>query len=347
MEGVGSDEVEDMDFCKEGGDSDREMQRDRDKNVVRDKERDLRRDKERDLVRDKERDKERDFTRDKERDELRDRLRDIARDEVRDLGLIERGDISVVAVGTPPPVLTVEKVMEVFKRIKSVSTPDINNKLAIPCKKPPVKDSSLFKQEYAEVKESLRKISGGLGKVSYQAEKERKTSAPFTWPASHTSPPTRTGGGGGDPSSEVPTMPIQAPVTSVAACYEVEIAKVTARIQALSNELVEREKKICTLEQKLAEKERSLRSYAKVNLDLKRRLQEAGTDAGVGGDEDDPSDDEIERRVASQGPKQKKFSDLGNYQKRVVSQQVVDTLRNVSDDRQIDPKQMTGYVLKR
>ena len=115
------------------------------------------------------------------------------------------GDIAGagVAYWTPPPILTVEKVMEVFKRIKNVNTPDINTKLAIPYKKPPLGDSSLFKHEYAELKQSLGKISGGLGKQAYQAEKKRQTSAPFSWP--HTSSPTRAragSGGGGDCAPE-------------------------------------------------------------------------------------------------------------------------------------------------
>ena len=79
----------------------------------------------------------------------------------------------------------------------------------------------------------------------------------------------------------------------------------------------------------------------KVNLDLKRELQEV---RGVGGEE---SDEEIERKVAQQGAKQKRFSALGNHQKRVVSQRVIDTLKDVSDSRQIEPKQMAGYILKR
>ena len=107
------------------------------------------------------------------------------------------------AYSTPPPVLTVEKVMEVFKRIKNVNTPDINTKLAIPYKKAPVGDSTLFKHQYAELKQSLGKISGGLGKQAYQAEKKRQTSAPFSWP--HTSSPTRAragSSGGGDCAPE-------------------------------------------------------------------------------------------------------------------------------------------------
>ena len=38
--------------------------------------------------------------------------------------------------------LTVEHVMEVFKRITSVNTPSVNSRLALPFKKRPVKESS-------------------------------------------------------------------------------------------------------------------------------------------------------------------------------------------------------------
>ena len=66
------------------------------------------------------------------------------------------------------PILSVEKVMGVFQRITSITTPTINSKLAIPYQKDLVKSSNKFKQEYEGVKSDLRKISGGLGKVAYQ-----------------------------------------------------------------------------------------------------------------------------------------------------------------------------------
>ena len=77
------------------------------------------------------------------------------------------------------PILSVEKVMGVFQRITSITTPTINSKLAIPYQKDLVKSSNKFKQEYEGVKSDLRKISGGLGKVAYQKEKERRKSLPF------------------------------------------------------------------------------------------------------------------------------------------------------------------------
>ena len=72
--------------------------------------------------------------------------------------------------------------MEVFKRISSVNTPEINSNLAIPFKKEPVNDSSKFKEEYSVAKNDLRKTTGGKGKGSYQEEKNRKLSLPFPWP---------------------------------------------------------------------------------------------------------------------------------------------------------------------
>ena len=44
-------------------------------------------------------------------------------------------------------------------------------------------------EEYSEVKSDLRKVSGGLGKEAYHAEKERRKSVPFSWP--NPSPPAR------------------------------------------------------------------------------------------------------------------------------------------------------------
>ena len=61
----------------------------------------------------------------------------------------------------------------------------------------------------------------------------------------------------------------------------------------------------------------------------------------------DEHDADIERRISRQGPKQKSFSDLGAKQKRKASQKVYDSLKEVSESRQIEPVQMTGYILKR
>ena len=98
---------------------------------------------------------------------------------------------SRVGEGSPYPVLTVEKVLETFKRISAIKTPDINSKLAIPFKKEPVGSSSKFKEEYLVVKNDIRKVSGGQGKEAYHAEKERRKSAPFSWPNPS---PSRQGG---------------------------------------------------------------------------------------------------------------------------------------------------------
>ena len=95
-------------------------------------------------------------------------------------------ETSRVGVGSPYPVLTAEKVLDTFKRISAIKIPEIDSKLAIPFNKQSVVSSVKFKEEYSEVKCNLRKMSGGLGKEAYQAEKERRKSEPFTWP--HSSP---------------------------------------------------------------------------------------------------------------------------------------------------------------
>ena len=138
------------------------------------------RDRARDVKRDKIRDLERDRLRDAKRDEERDMDRDFARDRNRDM---ERGGKEGQEGNFGDNVvLTVEKVLEVFDRIKNITTPNINSKLAVPFNKIPVKSSAKFKEEYKDVKEALRKISGGLGKVKYHEEKERRKSLPFAWP---------------------------------------------------------------------------------------------------------------------------------------------------------------------
>ena len=65
------------------------------------------------------------------------------------------------------------------------------------------------------------------------------------------------------------------------------------------------------------------------------------------GDEDPSQVEEIERRISRQGPKPRSFSELGTVQKRKASQQVFDHIKKVSESRQIEPVQLTGYLLKR
>ena len=171
--------------------SDDEKEEDDQKYMARDKVRDETRDLARDEKRDKARDERRDMARDERRDMTRDERRDITRD-MQGVGTMEEQGVmqkkmsrdKAIGIGTPEPVLTVEKVLEVFNRIKNVTTPAINSKLAVPFKKNPVKDSTKFKQDYSEVKSSMRKISGGLGKDAYQEEKKSKNYLPFPWPAS-------------------------------------------------------------------------------------------------------------------------------------------------------------------
>ena len=142
----------------------------------------VRDDDERYMRRDEQRDRQRDKERDRQRDKIRDRARDAKRDRESDLKGGERGDPDESAAADSKPVLTVEKVLEVFQRITSVNTPTINSKLAVPFEKTPLKNSSKFMDEYIGVKSGLRKVSGGLGKDAYQKEKERRKSFPFAWP---------------------------------------------------------------------------------------------------------------------------------------------------------------------
>ena len=84
---------------------------------VRDRARDVKRDK----IRDLERDKIRDVERDEERDVERDMNIDFARDRNRDLEL-DREEGQGGNFGDNV-VLTVEKVLEVFDRMKNITTP--------------------------------------------------------------------------------------------------------------------------------------------------------------------------------------------------------------------------------
>ena len=66
--------------------------------------------------------------------------------------------------------------------LSSINTPTINSQLALEYNLSKVKSRQKFKDEYASVKEGIRKISGGMGIDAYHAEKERRMSLPFPWP---------------------------------------------------------------------------------------------------------------------------------------------------------------------
>lgn len=63
-----------------------------------------------------------------------------------------------------------------------VTTPNINNQLALPYKKRPVDTSSAFKAVWSTQKEYLRKV-GGKGGL-YKENKEKRKSESFPWPDS-------------------------------------------------------------------------------------------------------------------------------------------------------------------
>ena len=64
----------------------------------------------------------------------------------------------------------------------TVTTPNINNQLALPYKKRPVETSSTFKTVWSGQKEYLRKV-GGKGGL-YKENKEKRKSESFPWPDS-------------------------------------------------------------------------------------------------------------------------------------------------------------------
>ena len=72
-----------------------------------------------------------------------------------------------------------------FSRISvlfSVTTPNINNLLALPFKKRPVINSNKFKAVWTDKKEYVRKVTGHGG--SYQVNKAKRMSESFPWPGS-------------------------------------------------------------------------------------------------------------------------------------------------------------------
>ena len=98
---------------------------------------------------------------------------------------------------TPTPRLTLGSVFEILPTLKSgivsikfnvsmiaftVTTPNINNQLALPYKKRPVETSSTFKTVWSGQKEYLRKV-GGKGGL-YKENKEKRKSESFPWPDS-------------------------------------------------------------------------------------------------------------------------------------------------------------------
>ena len=82
----------------------------------------------------------------------------------------------------------------------------------------------------------------------------------------------------GSPVAEIHVLTPTSPVHSTQECslHLAEIDHLTSRNASLANQLVKKELEVSDLKEKLAEKEDFLRSYAKVNQDLKRTIQETG-----------------------------------------------------------------------
>lgn len=91
----------------------------------------------------------------------------------------------------------------------AVTTPNINNQLALPYKKRPVDTSSTFKAVWSGQKEYLRKV-GGKGGL-YRENKEKRKSESFPWPDS---PATS-----GDPNMANPSH-----ILSSTTCSKTDIA---------------------------------------------------------------------------------------------------------------------------
>ena len=66
--------------------------------------------------------------------------------------------------------------------MKPVTTPNINQMLALPFKKEPVESRDKFLGSWSGAKEYVRKSSGGSG--TYQENKIKRMSEEFEWPAS-------------------------------------------------------------------------------------------------------------------------------------------------------------------
>ena len=72
----------------------------------------------------------------------------------------------------------------------SVTTPEINSRLALPFKKTPLDSSTEFKDIYTEKKEYVSRVSGsGGGGASYQEKKQQRRSEEFPWPEQHNAAP--------------------------------------------------------------------------------------------------------------------------------------------------------------
>ena len=82
----------------------------------------------------------------------------------------------------------------------------------------------------------------------------------------------------GTPVAEIHVLTPTSPVHDTHQCslYLAEIDVLNTRNVSLANQLVKKELEVSDLKEKLAEKEDFLRSYAKVNQDLKRTIQETG-----------------------------------------------------------------------
>ena len=132
------------------------------------------------------------------------------------------------------------------------------------------------------------------------------------------------------------------------------------QIQKLTNKVEEKAAE-------LRHKERQIRSFAMRNVELERKLQQQQMDRGeyIGNSSNEllefiitfPFDviyklfclivDQHEPVVAKLGPPMKDWEDLGQCQKRKVTQRVVDQLNLTAQERNVEPVKLVGSILRR
>ena len=104
------------------------------------------------------------------------------------------------------------------------------------------------------------------------------------------------------------------------------------RVKDIASELYNKEIEVGNLTACIKDKESLIRSFAKKNFDLEKKV-------------DENTEEEVQRRVVGQGYKKKPFSELGLLQKRRVTQPVLDSLQSVAKDHQIEEAQLVGKRL--
>ena len=248
---------------------------------------------------------------------------------------------------SPVPTLTIGQVLDAIPKLKQVTTPNINNRLALPFKKRFVSSREEFLGVWSEKKDFVARV-GGKGS-SYQVNKAQRRSEDFPWPPSPQGKPhtdqeskvvlTSYGRGIGHSKYEGYETEAYKKAAPTEEHFVEKLDEFRAKLKLANEEIV-------SLRQDVAEKNSKLGEYlARISQLERENASLRQLDGGC--DEQEEDDQETCEDRCRTGPPKKSWLQLGPRQKKRRSQMLFDALKKTSEESGVQPVQVVGSLLHR